>query len=73
MYITIQVDRPMGQAIGIKEWLAMECERFGDARVIRVSEDFPNEHVQLTIPGAEKPGKGREDKNNGRWSRQIQA
>ena len=36
--ITIQVDAPAGQAIGIKEDLAMYLEQFGDARVISVEE-----------------------------------
>ena len=39
MYITVRVDRPMGQAIGIKEWLAAELERFGDTRIVRCAED----------------------------------
>ena len=39
--ITLQVDRPAGQAIGIKEDLAMYFERFGDVRVVSVQETVP--------------------------------
>ena len=38
LIITIEVDRPPGQAIGIKEQIAMELERYGDTRVISVQE-----------------------------------
>lgn len=38
LIITIHVDAPPGQAIGIKEDLAMYLEQYGDARVISVSE-----------------------------------
>lgn len=43
MIITIEVLRPLGQAIGIKEDLAMYCERFGDARVVSVTEERPEQ------------------------------
>lgn len=43
LIITIQVDAPLGQAIGIKEDLAMHCERFGDAKVIKVEEMAPEQ------------------------------
>ena len=33
---TIKVNAPAGQAIGIKEDLAMYLERFGDSRVVSV-------------------------------------
>jgi len=36
--VTIMVDAPGWQAQGIKESLAMELERFGDCRVVRVEE-----------------------------------
>lgn len=41
--ITIQVDAPLGQAIGVKEDLAAYLERFGDARVVSVVEDGPEQ------------------------------
>lgn len=37
--ITIEVDRPSGQAIGIKEAIAMDLERYGDVRVVRIEEE----------------------------------
>jgi len=48
LIITVTVDAPPGQAIGIKEDLAMYLERFGDAKVIRVEEKGPQ---QLTLGG----------------------
>ena len=41
LIITIKVDAPAGQAIGIKEDLAMYLERFGDSRVVSVEEVTP--------------------------------
>lgn len=41
--IIIEVDRPAGQAIGIKEDVAMYLERFGDARVVEVRETAPEQ------------------------------
>lgn len=43
MYITIRVDRPMGQAQGIKEVIAMDLEKYGDVRVVRIAEDLPEQ------------------------------
>ena len=43
LIITIKVDAPAGQAIGIKEDLAMYLERFGDSRVVRVEEVTPQQ------------------------------
>ena len=37
--ITIEVDVPGGQAIGVKEDIAMYLEQFGDARVVEVRSD----------------------------------
>ena len=44
--IVIEVDAPAGQAIGIKEDLAMYLERFGDSRVVDVEEIRPE---QMTL------------------------
>lgn len=41
--IRIIVDKPTGQAIGIKEDLAMHLEKFGDARVVEVKEIKPEQ------------------------------
>ncbi len=46
--ITIAVRRPSGQAIGIKEDLAMYLERYGDCRVVSVTEREPE---QMKIEG----------------------
>ncbi len=34
--ITVEVDSPEGQAIGIKEDLAMYLEQFGDTRIVKI-------------------------------------
>ena len=39
--IVMDVDRPVGQAIGIKESLAMDLERYGDVRGVSVEEITP--------------------------------
>lgn len=41
--ITIQVNAPAGQAIGVKEDLAQYLERFGDAWVVSVVEKLPEQ------------------------------
>lgn len=46
--ITIEVDAPLGQAIGVKESLAMEAERYGVARVVSVVEVLP-EQLKIQI------------------------
>lgn len=46
LIITIAVDAPAGQAIGIKEEFAMYLERFGDSKVISVEEHLP-EQMQI--------------------------
>ena len=44
--IVVEVDAPAGQAIGIKEDLAMYLEQFGDARVVEIVVD-PGEQQQF--------------------------
>ncbi len=46
--VVIRVDAPVGQAIGVKEQLAMYLERFGDAKVVLVTEKEPE---QLELEG----------------------
>ncbi len=41
--ITIHVNAPPGQAIGIKEALAMWMERYGDTRVVSIVEVQPEQ------------------------------
>ena len=43
LIITIKVNAPAGQAIGIKEDLAMYLERFGDSQVVSVEEVTPQQ------------------------------
>lgn len=51
LFITIQVNAPAVAAIGIKEDLAMYCERYGDVRVISVQEPPSRPMEQMTIGG----------------------
>lgn len=46
MTITIQVNAPPDAAQGVKEALAMWLERYGDARVVSVTVDRP-EQMQI--------------------------
>ena len=46
--ITIQVGAPPGQAIGVKEDIAMRLEPLGDVRVVSITEDTPE---QLHVAG----------------------
>lgn len=48
LIITIHVDAPIGAAIGIKEALAMDLERYGDVRYVDVKEVLPE---QLRMEG----------------------
>lgn len=43
LVITIEVDAPASQAIGIKEDFAQYLEQFGDSRVIRIEEVQPKQ------------------------------
>ena len=43
LIITIEVDAPAGQAIGIKEDFAQYLEKFGDTKVIRIEEIQPEQ------------------------------
>lgn len=51
LVITIHVNARAGQAIGIKEDLAMFLERYGDARVVSVEEIPQKQMEQMTIGG----------------------
>lgn len=56
--ITIKVNAPSGQAIGIKEHLAMVLEKFGDVRVVSIEDDATERRgTQLGLFGSQK---GRE-------------
>ena len=41
--IIIKVDAPAGQAIGVKEHLAMVLEQFGDTRIVSITEEMPEQ------------------------------
>lgn len=41
--VVIEVKAPPGQAIGIKEDMAMYLERWGDSRVVAVEEVTPKQ------------------------------
>ena len=51
LIITIEVNARPGQAIGIKEDLALYLERYGDARVVSVEEAPQRQMEQMTIRG----------------------
>ena len=51
MIIILQVDKPMGQAIGIKEAIAMDLEKYGDVKVLEIREDNPKSYEQTSIGG----------------------
>ena len=38
LILTISVDAPSGKAIGIKEAIAMDLEKYGDTRVLDIKE-----------------------------------
>jgi len=46
--IVCQVDRPTGQAIGVKEQVAMALEQIGVVRVVSITETAPE---QIRIGG----------------------
>lgn len=48
LIITIHVDAPVGDAIGVKEALAMDAEKYGDVRYVDVKEVLPE---QLRMEG----------------------
>lgn len=48
LIITVHVDAPLGRAIAVKEDLAMHLEKFGDARVVSIVEEEPE---QLSMDG----------------------
>lgn len=41
--IKCEVDAPVGEAIGIKEAIAMDLEKYGDVRVVEVREVKPEQ------------------------------
>ena len=43
LIITIKVNAPAGQAIGIKEAIAQDLEKYGDVRVTDIKEITPKQ------------------------------
>lgn len=43
LILTIAVDAPAGAAIGVKEAIAQDLEKYGDVRVIAVVEKTPEQ------------------------------
>lgn len=56
LVITVHVNAPPGQAIGIKEQIAQDLERYGDTRVVSVEEIKPA-YQQMQMDGiGNRPG-----------------
>ena len=49
--VIVQVNAPLGHAIGVKEDIAMRLEPLGDVRVVSITEDTP-EQLHITGYGA---------------------
>ena len=47
--ITIKANVPAADAQGIKERIAMDIERYGDVRVVKILVERPREHEQLHL------------------------
>lgn len=50
LILTIAVDAPAGQAIGVKETIAMDLEKYGDVRVVSVVEKRPEQETLFDKP-----------------------
>lgn len=48
--ITVEVNAPVELAQGVKEQIAMELEKFGDVRVVKIEETKP-EYRQEVLRG----------------------
>ena len=51
LIITVHVNAPAGQAIDIKEDLAMYLEKFGDTQVVSVEQNPQTQVEQMTMGG----------------------
>lgn len=47
--ITIKANVPAADAQGIKERIAMDIERYGDVKVVKILVEKPREHEQLHL------------------------
>lgn len=55
LIITVHVNAPAGQAIGIKEQIAQDLERFGDTRVVSIEVVQPT-YRQMQMFDSHKDG-----------------
>lgn len=44
--IVVEVDCPAGMEFGVKEQVAMDCEKYGDAKVVSV-EEIPARQLEI--------------------------
>lgn len=49
LILTIAVDAPGGQAIGAKEAIAQDLEKYGDVRVVAVTEKKPEQQSLFEV------------------------
>lgn len=47
--ITIKVNAPVWAAQGVKEWIAMVLEDFGDVRVVSIEDDLEKPGAQVGL------------------------
>lgn len=47
LIITVYVDTPAGQAIGVKEQIAQDLEKYGDTRVVSIQEKRTEQQMQI--------------------------
>ena len=47
--VTIKANVPAADAQGIKERIAMDIERYGDVKVVKILVEKPREHEQLHL------------------------
>lgn len=45
LVITVHVNQPAGQAIGVKEQIAQDLEKYGDVRVVSIEEVPPRKPI----------------------------
>ena len=57
LVITVHVNAPAGQAIGIKEQIAQDLERYGDTRVVSVEVVQPYRQMQIGETVSRQGGK----------------
>ena len=50
LILTISVDVPSGKAIGVKEAIAMDLEKYGDTRALDIKEvKTPSRQMEMRI------------------------